>query len=250
MPPAFTDHVALLAAYLDRRGQVVEALERQLLNVQDKETSRSRDRERLERLLYASLHATAGLPRSGPYDALAAALDLFESRTRLDDKAPHAHTWEKLPTPAGERPRFTHSPEWAQQVFADVIDRLRRLAAGEAGLRPGRLIVSDHGLDAPDGTLADSAVSAQEHVVTSDVQWALRTGATAFPKSHLLADRQEGRYLASVEQDGKWFAVSKVLLTDCLARGRDAVIAGVPDTLVDRLRLICPEIAMSEFRSR
>lgn len=46
MPPAFTDHVALLAAYLDRRGQVVEALE-----------------------------------------------DLFESRTRLDDKAAHAHTW-------------------------------------------------------------------------------------------------------------------------------------------------------------
>ena len=38
-----------------------------------KETSRSRDRERLERLLHASLHATAGLPRSGPYDALAAA---------------------------------------------------------------------------------------------------------------------------------------------------------------------------------
>ena len=73
MPPAFTDHVALLAASLDRRGQVVEALERQLLNVQDKETSRSRDRERLERLLHASLHATAGLPRSGPYDALAAA---------------------------------------------------------------------------------------------------------------------------------------------------------------------------------
>lgn len=73
--------------------------------------------------------------------------------------------------------------------------------------------MSDHGLDAPNGTLADSAVSSQEHVVTSDVQWALRTGATAFPKSHLLADRQEGRYLASVEQDGKWFAVSKVLLT-------------------------------------
>ena len=54
-----------------------------------------------------------------------------------------------------------------------------------------------------------------------------------FPKSHLLSDRREGRYLASVEQDGNWFAVSKVLLTACLAQGRDAVIAAVPASLVD-----------------
>jgi hypothetical protein len=28
--------------------------------------------------------------------------------------------------------------------------------------------------------------------------------------------------------DGKWFGLSKVVLTACLARGLDAVIAGVP----------------------
>jgi len=90
--------------------------------------------------------------------------------------------------------------------------------------------------------MPDSSVIAQEHVVTSDVQWALNTGATAFPRSHLLADRQEGRYLASVEHDGKWFAVSKVVLTACLAQGRDAVISGVPASLGDLLRLTCPGI--------
>ena len=125
-------------------------------------------------------------------------------------------------------------------MFADVIDRLRRLGAGgrRRANRPPYRVPADDRLGA--GSDPRLRRSAQEHVVTSDIQRALETGATAFPKSHLLADRQEGRYLASVEQDGKWFAVSKVVLTACLARGRDAVIAGVPASLVDRLRLTCP----------
>lgn len=168
--------------------------------------------------------------------------DLFESRTRLDEKATRAHTWEQLPTSAGEHQHFTHSPEWAQQVFGDVIDRLRRLGSRDAVARTGRLFVRLQSIDSLPGSIPDSAVSAQEHVVTSDIQWALNAGATAFPKSHLLADRREGRYLASVEQDGKWFAVSKVLLTACLAQGRDAVIAGVPDAVAVQLRVTCPEI--------
>jgi len=39
-----------------------------------------------------------------------------------------------------------------------------------------------------------------------------------------------------------------VLLTACLARGKDAVIADVPGSLVDRLRLTCPDIV--ELRNR
>ncbi len=123
-----------------------------------------------------------------------------------------------------------------------MIDRLRRLGAGDAGARTGRLFVCLQSIDSLPGSIPDSAVNAQEHVVTSDVQWALNTGATAFPKSHLLADRREGRDLASVEQESKWFGVSKVVLTACLAQGRDAVIAGVPDSLMHRLHLTCPGI--------
>ena len=74
MPHAFTDHVALLGAYLDRRAVIVEAIERQMLNVQDKETSRSRDRGRLERLLAGFFDAAIGLPHlSGAHGTLAAA---------------------------------------------------------------------------------------------------------------------------------------------------------------------------------
>jgi hypothetical protein len=46
--------------------------------------------------------------------------------------------------------------------------------------------------------------------------------------------------------DGKWFGLSKVVLTACLAWGRDAVIAGVPPPLLTRLRLTCREIVATE----
>jgi len=167
--------------------------------------------------------------------------DLFDSRTRLDEKAERADTWTHLPTRPGEREHFTHSPEWSQQVFAGVVQRLQGLGSGNAVANTGLVICQDTA-DSSGDILPDSAVNAQEHVVTSDIQWALKTGATAFPRSHVLADRQEGRYLASVEQDGRWFALSKVVLTACLARGRNARITGVPPALAARLRLTCPGI--------
>jgi hypothetical protein len=169
--------------------------------------------------------------------------DMFESRTRAGDKAARARTWEGLPIRPGEHEHFTSSLEWAQRVFEDVISRLRQCAAGNARPQSGRLlVVSDaETLQPVQAAIADGAVNAQEHVVTSDVQRGLASGATAFPRSHILSDRREGRYLASIEQDGKWFAVSKVILTACLARGKDAVVA-VPAGLVPRLLLACPEI--------
>jgi hypothetical protein len=169
---------------------------------------------------------------------------LFGSRTSLDEKAERAEIWAHLPTRPGEREHFTHSPEWSQQVFAAVVQRLHARASGNVA-PTGRLVVR-HQLDSTAEALPDSAVNAQEHVITSDIQWAMKTGATAFPRSHFLADRQEGRYLASIEHDGKWFGLSKVVLTACLARARDAVITGVPPALVTRLRLTCREIVAAE----
>src|SRR4029450_6273256 len=70
-------------------------------------------------------------------------------------------------------------------------------------------------------------IRAQEHCVTSDLKRALATGSTAFPRSQIFSRRKEGRLLASVESEGKWFAVSKVLLTTCLCQGKDALIVDV-----------------------
>ena len=80
----------------------------------------------------------------------------------------------------------------------------------------------------PEGFLPDGIVAAQEHCVTSDLKRALATGATAFPKSQIVNDRNEGRFLASAESDGKWFGVSKIILTVCTSQGKDALITDVP----------------------
>ena len=88
---------------------------------------------------------------------------------------------------------------------------------------------------APEGT-----VLAQEQCVTSDFQRALSTGATAFPRGQIAIDRNEGRFLASAELDGKWFGISKVVLTLYTGQGKDALITGVPPPVADTLRLTCP----------
>jgi hypothetical protein len=41
---------------------------------------------------------------------------------------------------------------------------------------------------------------------------------------------------------GRWFGVSKVVLTACIGQGKDALITGAPAPLLDVLRLTCGEI--------
>ena len=87
-----------------------------------------------------------------------------------------------------------------------------------------------------------SRVPAQEHCVTSDVTRAFGTGAIAFPRSQILIDRNEGRFLASAEIDGKWFAVSKTVLTAVLGQGKDALVTDVPGPVIDILTVTCGEL--------
>ncbi len=163
--------------------------------------------------------------------------DMFDSRRDLETKLALAAEWRQLPRKNGELEHFAHSIDWARQIFKQTMDAL---GAGKRDVPRGRLFVvpefrSD--VQAPAGTLA-----AQEHCITSSLPHALTTGATAFPKTQILLDRREGRYLASAEAEGRWFCVSKSVLTACTTRGRDAVITGVPAAVVDRLRLTCTEI--------
>jgi hypothetical protein len=106
----------------------------------------------------------------------------------------------------------------------------RRIFVVPRGLTPGSLVEK-----LPGGT-----VPAQEHCLSSDVNRALVEGATAFPKSQILADRNEGRFLASAEIDGKWFAVSKTIVTQVIGQGFDALIVDVPKAVIDVLRVTCP----------
>ena len=176
--------------------------------------------------------------------------DIFDTGVRREDKRAQAMAWTKLPRTAAERDRFDHSIEWAQEIFRRLLDALD--ARAHHTTRPNASGVADTGLyvvpqgraldTLPDGFLPAAVVTAQEHCVTSDLPRALATGATAFPKSHIVTDRSEGRFLASAETGGKWFAVSKVVLTMCTAEGKDALIVDVPPAVIGVLRLTCPDM--------
>ena len=92
---------------------------------------RERDRERLERLLHASLHATAGLPRSGPYDALAAAQHVEDGFEPVSGISTRAGSIRFIVTRA-----YDH---WANgHRRASRIDRIQ----------PARVLIPGNGLEA------------------------------------------------------------------------------------------------------
>ena len=174
--------------------------------------------------------------------------DTFVSRGRLEDKQARALGWQTLPRREGAREHFEHSVEWAGQIFERTMNALdaraiRKAEPNASNLPDRRLFVvpaSQTVESLPEGVLPDGIVAAQEHCLTSDLKHAVSTGATAFPKSQIVNDRNEGRFLASAETDGKWFGVSKIVLTMCTSRGKDALITDVPASVLDVLRLTCP----------
>jgi hypothetical protein len=175
--------------------------------------------------------------------------DMFTSRGHLEQKRVQAQEWHRLPKLEGEPDAFEHSPEWAGQMLARMLSALDARAGRpnepDASSRPqARLYVVPRGVaieSLPEGALPDGIVPAQEHCLTSDVARARDTGATALPKSRLSTDRAEGRFLASSDSDGAWFAVSKVPLTFYTSQGKNALMTDVPSAVIDVLRLMCPK---------
>ena len=173
--------------------------------------------------------------------------DTFISLGQLEQKRARAQEWQCLAKAEGERDAFEYSTEWAAAMFARMVSGLDARAArptepNASAFPASRLYVVPRGatIDSwPEGQLPAGIVSAQEHCLTSDVTRARDTAATALSRSRLSTDRAEGRFLASVEADGEWFAVSKALLTICTSQGKDALICDVPPGVIDMLRLTC-----------
>ena len=92
----------------------------------------------------------------------------------------------------------------------------------------------------PEGALLAGIAPADEHCYTSNLKRALSGTLTAVPANQILTDRNEGRFLASDETGGEWFAVSKVILTLFMSQGKDALISGVAPRVIEVLRLTCP----------
>jgi hypothetical protein len=173
--------------------------------------------------------------------------DTFVSLGNLEHKLVRARGWEALPKRPGEREHFEYSAESAGETFARLMTALsaRALHGSEANassLPNGRLFVVpewDSVESLPPGFLPVGIVRAEAHCFTSDPKRASSSAAPC-PKNQILTDRKEGRFLASVEADGKWFGISKVILTVLTSQGKDALITGVPSSAVDVLRLTCP----------
>jgi hypothetical protein len=183
-------------------------------------------------------------PSSGAW----AVEDLFDGTGRHSEAtAARAKRFERLPMRTGERPHF----DYASQLAAGVVDRLAEALAARAhrphdlnasGRRTGRLLIrpaAESAAAASAGTVPP-AVAADEHCFTTEAD---PVGAiTPWPAPQLLIDRDEGRYLASVEVGKTWFAVSKVILTLILGQGQDAVLPSLPDAVVQALRFSCAAI--------
>ena len=169
----------------------------------------------------------ANLATSGLLSARATTLALEDFFARNDDDD------ERL---AFATAHFDYSAEWANEMFRRTIDAL----GARRDARPQRLFVVTEGASATE--LPDGVVRAREHCVTSDLQRALATGATAFPKAQILLDRREARFLASAESGGTWFGVSKTVLTVLASQERDLYITDVPGDVAEMLRATCPEL--------
>jgi hypothetical protein len=175
--------------------------------------------------------------------------DTFISQERLEQKRIRAQEWQRLPKAEGERDAFEHSTQWAEQMFGRMLGALDARAArptesNASTCAQARLYVVPRGVatdSLPLGVLPDGIVSAQEHCLISDFTKARETGATGLPRGRLSTDRDEGRFLASIDAEGAWFGVSKVPLTLFMSQGKDAVITDIPTAVIDVLRLMCPE---------
>src|SRR5262245_60782483 len=63
MSVSFADHVSLFGRFLDERRAIVDAIESRVLNVRDKELSRTRDRGALHHALNSCFFNNPDVPR-------------------------------------------------------------------------------------------------------------------------------------------------------------------------------------------
>ena len=129
--------------------------------------------------------------------------------------------WRKLPhLPRDVQQQFEYPQEFAEAVFERIEGALgRRVSDHDAtATRTGRLVVID-------GDVSDGAFSPE-----------------SYDQERLLADRREGRCLVSYQTPRGWLAIGKGILTEELAAGRDARIAGLSLDAVHALTLMYPQL--------
>jgi len=149
--------------------------------------------------------------------------DVFVGGDANSGKLAWVNGWRKLPH---LQPEVEKLFDYPQQFAEDIFDRIekalrKRVSDGEANAvgQTGRIIL-----------LSDAPETAATH------------RAESYDEAQLLSDRREGRCLVSYRTPDGWVAVTKTLLTEVLAAGRDAKIVGLPPVAIGVLKLMCPNL--------
>lgn len=173
--------------------------------------------------------------------------DVFVTDDRAEEKLARARGWQRLPRRPGENEHFDYSTTFAARIFEWLVDALDARASrpGDANVsrQPSSRVFVTRESSADgfaQGVVPDGTTPADDYRLDTNPTRASHTGATAWPLKQLLADRVEGRLLASADGDGGWTGISKIVLTRLTGQATDALITHVADDVIDTLTLTCP----------
>jgi hypothetical protein len=142
---------------------------------------------------------------------------------------------------------FDYPQQFAEDIFDRIEQALRRRAAdgqGNAGVQTGRLFIlpwDDPPADSKASLIPDLPV---RYIGSSDMQIVAAHKADYYDEPNLLSDRREGKCLLSYQTPGGWVAITKAILTEVFAAGRDVKIVGLPPVAGGVLKLMCPDLVV------
>ena len=171
--------------------------------------------------------------------------DVFVSGEADTNKLAWVSGWRKLPH---LKPDVTRQFEYPQQFAEEIFDRIERalrtrVSGDEANavVKTGRLLVV-----AEDDLQADSIPDLPvRYIRSSDMEIVTAHKADFSDETHLSSDRREGRCVLSYKTPGGGVVITKAILTEVLATGRDAKIVGLPADAVAGLKLMCPNLIIT-----
>ena len=158
------------------------------------------------------------------------------------DKLAWVSSWRKLPhVKPGVATQFDYPQQFAEDIFARVVQALRRRAGDADAARTGRLFI-DSTPDIPDLPI--------RYITSSDRELVAAGRAEYSDEPQIVSDRTEGRCVLSYKTPGGWVAISKAILTEVLGAGRNANITGLPPAAAAALPLTCPGLVNTPAETR
>jgi hypothetical protein len=160
------------------------------------------------------------------------------------DKLAWVTGWRKLPHLKPEIARqFDYPQQFADDVFERIEEALRRRAGeGETSVavRTGHLFIAledDVEADSKASTVSDLPA---RYVASSDMQLVAANRAVSCDETRVRSDWREGKCLVSYQTARGCVAITKDVLTELLAAGRDVRVAALPEGAAAVLKLMCP----------